>query len=165
MRKVSRWQGKEIILPQNKIKIPAGQAGLRKTASLVFNFRMKELRRLIKMYLADENESHLHAVRISVRRMRYQLEIFYRCFRRKDFDRLYGELNNIQIMTGKIRDNTICMNLILKNETGDATQIRKELTDKIAGENLEAQTQLRPALRSFIQAQKGKKFLKRSAKN
>jgi CHAD domain-containing protein len=71
--------------PKWKIKGLNGKSSFRKTAFIILRERINNLNRLITLFLKNETIESLHNVRISLRRVRYNMELFYGIFDRKKF--------------------------------------------------------------------------------
>jgi CHAD domain-containing protein len=66
--------------------------------------RLKELLKSIDEYFNDIGVEKLHKIRIALRRLRYNLEIFYCCFDKKIFISIYKNIQSLQDITGELRD-------------------------------------------------------------
>ncbi len=74
------------------------------TSSLVLNKRVKVLKKSIKSYLEENTPENLHQIRIALRRVRYNMELFVICFDKKKFLIFYNLIKLLQDLTGTARD-------------------------------------------------------------
>ncbi len=82
--------------------------------------RCGSLKKSIKLFLGENSEENLHSVRISIRRLRYNMEIFSSCFENKKFLVLYNMVEHLQDLTGKKRDlDVLIINIKNLSELND----------------------------------------------
>jgi len=80
-------------------------------------------------YLNSHSIEDLHQLRISIRRLRYPMEIFVNFFSKQIFNNFYDKINKLQDLTGCGRDaDVMIMKLASYNEQKIAT-IQSELFD------------------------------------
>lgn len=95
--------------------------GLDKNVSLIsaakksLSARLTTLLDSIKIYFDEPSEENLHQVRISLRRVRYNLELFYSCFDERIFDKFYKGIVKLQDLTGDVRDIDIMKRNLLQD--------------------------------------------------
>lgn len=77
--------------------------------------RLTTLLDSIKIYFDKPSEENLHQVRISLRRVRYNLELFYSCFDERIFDKFYKRIVKLQDLTGDVRDIDIMKRNLLQD--------------------------------------------------
>ena len=100
--------------PKWKIKGLNEKSSFRKSAVIILLERINNLNRLITRFLTNESSESLHNVRISLRRVRYNMELFYRLFDRKKFLKFYNMIENLQDKTGVVRDiHVLKQNILL----------------------------------------------------
>jgi CHAD domain-containing protein len=154
--------------PKWKIKGLNGKFSFRKTAFIILDERLDNQNRLIKRFLKNETAESLHNVRISLRRLRYNMELFYGLFDREKFLKLYNMIENLQDKTGSVRDIFILkQNILLFGQEDDITipdkmNIKIEEKEKLLNDNLrlELSTFLRSAeLKNFMKIVKKKEVL------
>ena len=146
--------------PKWKIKGLNGKTSFRKTAYIILRERISNLNWLISLFLINETIDSLHNVRISLRRVRYNLELFYGLFDRKKFLKLYKIIENLQDKTGTVRDiHVLKQNILLfgKDEEfiiPDKMNVRIEEKEKLL--NID----LRIVLSDFLHSDELKDFMK-----
>lgn len=74
------------------------------TAVIVLNDRIDSFLETVIRYFENNTVENLHDVRISIRRVRYSMELFIFCFDRKLFLRFYGRVEKLQDLSGSVRD-------------------------------------------------------------
>lgn len=111
-------------------------------AKLILKQRITFLLKEIDKHFVENSEESLHQVRIAVRRVRYNMELFSNCFDRKTFMKFYKTIKDLQDLTGELRDLDV-LKLNLKslsknngfNHTGESfnniDEKRTELNEKI----------------------------------
>ncbi len=87
-----------------EIKKVSRKASLESAAKIILQNRLTTLLDSIDTYLKDNSEENLHGVRIALRRVRYSMENFIRCFSRKTFLAFYKSISNLQDLSGSLRD-------------------------------------------------------------
>jgi CHAD domain-containing protein len=73
-------------------------------ANLILKNRLAQVQEDIKKYFTTDSVEDLHKVRISLRRLRYSMELFISCFDKKKFMILYNKVEALQDLSGKVRD-------------------------------------------------------------
>lgn len=74
------------------------------SAKIILKERIDLLITSIIKFFGNETVENLHEVRIALRRVRYNMEIFISCFDKKKFLAFYNRVESLQDFTGKIRD-------------------------------------------------------------
>jgi CHAD domain-containing protein len=146
--------------PKWKIKGLNGKFSFRKTALIILNERLNNLNRLIKRFLNNETAECLHNVRISLRRLRYNMELFYGLFDRKKFLKLYNMMENLQDKTGYVRDIHILKQNILLFGKEDDIIIPDRMNVKIEEKEKLLKDDLRIELSNFLHSPELKNFMK-----
>ena len=146
--------------PKWKIKGLNGKFSFRKTAFIILNERLNNLNSLIKSFLKNETADNLHNVRISLRRLRYNMELFYVLFDKQKFLKLYNMIENLQDKTGYVRDiHIIKQNILLFGQEEEITitnriNARIEEKEKLLNDNLKLE------LSTFLRSGELKNFMK-----
>lgn len=91
--------------------------------------RISTLLESIKTYFEMSSPENLHQVRISLRRVRYNLELFYSCFDERVLNKFYKQIVKLQNITGEVRDIDMIKENLLR-ETDYSFVKLKELINK-----------------------------------
>ena len=146
--------------PKWKIKGLNGKSSFRKTAFIILRERINNLNRLITLFLKNETIESLHNVRISLRRVRYNMELFYGLFDRKKFLKLYNMIENLQDKTGTVRDIHVLKQNILLFRHEDEIIIPDKMNDRIEEKEKLLNDKLRSELSDFLHSEELKDFIK-----
>src|ERR1035441_8388093 len=131
--------------PKWKIKGLNEKSSFKKTAVIILLKRINNLNRLITWFLTNETSESLHNVRISLRRVRYNMELFYGLFDRKKFLKLYNMIENLQDKTGTVRDiHVLKQNILLFRHEDeiiipDKMNVRIEEKEKLLNDKLRSE--------------------------
>ena len=77
---------------------------LSSSSKIILNQRLGNLLSSINLYLTEINPKNLHDIRISLRRVRYSMELFLICFNRKKYMSFYKMISQLQDLSGEARD-------------------------------------------------------------
>jgi len=146
--------------PKWKIKGLNGKTSFRKTAYIILRERISNLNWLISLFLINETIDSLHNVRISLRRVRYNLELFYGLFDRKKFLKLYKIIENLQDKTGTVRDIHVLKQNILLFGKDEEFIIPEKMNVRIEEKEKLFNIDLRILLSDFLQSVELKDFMK-----
>ena len=103
---------------------------------------------------------NLHDVRISLRRVRYNMELFISCFNRKQFLGIYNAVQELQDLSGAVRDLDVFkenINLLIQNEK---VRVNKTILQKVEKKRKRLEEELKLALMKFLHSKKLKNFYK-----
>ena len=146
--------------PKWKIKGLNGKSSFRKTAIIILRERINNLNRLITLFLTNETIESLHNVRISLRRVRYNMELFYGIFDRKKFLKLYNMIKNLQDKTGIVRDIHVLKQNILLFGQEDEIIIPDKMNVRIEEKEKLLNDELRSELSDFLLSEELMDFIK-----
>ena len=133
---------------------------MKEAAQKVLPNRIKNLNSTIKEYLENETPENLHQVRIAVRRLRYNMDIFISCFVKKKFLIFYNSIVKIQDATGNIRDSDILISNIKSLNLADASSAKESVVKRIEDVNYKSREELKLTLLEFHHSRESKDFLK-----
>lgn len=74
------------------------------SAKIILTQRIEHLLAEIKNFFENETVENLHRIRIALRRVRYNMELFKACFDKKKFLIFYKRVEFLQDTSGKVRD-------------------------------------------------------------
>jgi len=133
---------------------------LKAAAGLVLIQRLDSLNSAIKTYFSSESPENLHEVRIALRRLRYNMEIFFSCFDKKKFLLLYQIVEHLQDLTGNKRDLDVLANNLSKLMNLEKNGLDQSLINKLEGSNKELNDALVLELLKFMHCKELKDFMK-----
>ena len=84
---------------------------LQEAAVIVLTQRIDFFEKSLMKYFKNDSVENLHEVRIAIRRLRYNMEIFISCFGRKKYLKYYKTIVRLQDLTGNKRD----LDILLQN--------------------------------------------------
>ncbi len=150
-------------MPKHKkweVKGLSAETSFSETTRLVISQRLDSLTSTIKKFLKNKTPANLHEVRISIRRLRYNMETFFPYFEKKKFLIFYKTVERLQDLTGSIRDLDVLMeNLDSLAETENIV-FDDAIRDKIQNKNSQLKDTLTLALMEFIHCKELKEFRK-----
>ena len=94
MSKTKPWEISKLSIKQN----------LTPSAKIILRQRLESFLTSINLYLSEINPENLHQVRISLRRLRYPMEVFLKYFDRKKYWSFYKIVSSLQDLSGEVRD-------------------------------------------------------------
>ena len=111
--------------------------GLRKkltfqdAAVKIVSERLNQLNSSIKIFLEQKTVENLHLVRIALRRVRYNMELFTICFDKKIFVLFYKKIETLQDLSGKVRDLDVMKENIELLNKNDKVEISEVIRTKV----------------------------------
>ncbi|HPN38183.1 MAG TPA: CHAD domain-containing protein [Melioribacteraceae bacterium] len=139
--------------------------GLRKNLSfedaskIITNNKLQILIKLIYEFLDEQSIDALHDLRIAVRRLRYSLELFYKCYPKKSYLKFYKSLELLQDKLGEIRDLDVMKEKLDYFEETYGIVIPNDLHVEMENKKTEFNANLINYLNDFISSKLTKKFL------
>jgi CHAD domain-containing protein len=118
---------------------------IRESVSPKFN----TLKLSIKSYLEEPSEFTLHEVRISIRKLRYTLDVFDEFSNKEFFKDFYKQVSELQSTTGKSRDLDVIQEY-MNNNNLEQIKIDKKFSDNKSVEKIN----------EFVKSKSYKKFKK-----
>ncbi len=132
---------------------------LKKIADLILNQRIDIILNLLNGYLENKTIENLHDVRIGLRRVRYNLELFLVCYDESTFSKFYNKIEKLQNLSGEVRDlDVLMMNLDqLKNSE---VKIEDVIIEKVTEIRTQKEIELINQIKKFLNSKALKQFLK-----
>ena len=150
MQKKFKWEIKEL---------SAGNS-LKESAELILRQRLQTLNAAIKKFFEEENVDNLHEVRIALRRLRYNMEIFISCFNKTKFINFYELVEHLQDLTGSKRDLDVFTENIKTICNGEINSKINSVLEKVGEKNKELTDSLILELMKFTHSRELKDFTK-----
>lgn len=142
-----------------EIKGLTSELTLKKAARKVMSKRIKSLEKAISEYLINGTPEELHSIRIAVRRLRYNMELFISCFPRNKFVIFYDKIANLQDVTGKIRDIDILLFNLNSLDIEAASKSKKTAVSKIERNNNQLREELKILLSDYLSSKELNEFI------
>ena len=129
-------------------------------AKIILRERLSNLFLTIEKYFNEMNAENLHDIRISLRRVRYNMELFILFFNKKQFMNIYKTIQSLQDLSGAVRDLDVFkenINLLIKD---GKVRVSKSLIIKAEIRRNELEDRLKLALMKFLHSKSVKSFYK-----
>lgn len=150
MTKIKTWEIKELSRKENLVS----------SAKIILQNRLENLLKSISSYFNEINEKNLHKLRIALRRLRYPMEVFIKCFNRKKYLSFYKIISSLQESSGFVRDlDVLKQNLETYNKT-DNSKFEEINLNKIIVKKGQLQSKFKIELMKFIHSKELKEFKK-----
>ncbi len=150
MAKQKKWEIKEIK--------KGGRVS--NAAKLIIGTRLTHLLDTIEKYFQNMNVENLHDVRISLRRVRYNMELFISCFNRKQFLEIYNAVQELQDLSGVVRDLDVFKENISSLVQNEKVRVNKTVLQKVEKKRIKLEEELKLALMKFLHSKQLKNFYK-----
>jgi len=150
MSKTKPWEISKLSIKQNLIP----------SAKIILRQRLESFLTSINLYLSEINPENLHQVRISLRRLRYPMEVFIKYFDRKKYLSFYKIVSSLQDLSGEVRDLDILkqnLNIYCNKDKSKTEEIN---FSKIDIKKEQFQSNLKLELMKFIHGKELKDFKK-----
>ena len=150
MSKTKPWEISKLSIKQN----------LTPSAKIILRQRLESFLSSLNLYLSEINPENLHQVRISLRRLRYPMEVFLKYFDRKKYWSFYKIVSSLQDLSGEVRDLDILkqnLNIYCNKDTSKTEEIN---LSKIDIKKEQFQSNLKLELMKFIHGKELKDFKK-----
>ena len=144
----SKWEIKEL-----SNELPFGDS-----AKVILTNRLTNLLNSIDIFFKDDNEENLHDIRIALRRLRYNMELFTICFDRKKFSSFYKIIERLQDQSGLLRDLDVLKVNINSLTTNEKLKVSGKIFKKIEEKRSEIKAALKLELMKFTHSKALKNF-------
>ncbi len=150
MTKKRKWEIQELTSRDN----------LTEAAGKVISHRIKILVTSIKKFFNDETPENLHEVRIALRRLRYNMEVFFSCFEKKKFLIFYKTVTQLQDLTGTKRDFDVLLENLNSISSSEQINVDQSIIKAVDEKNSQLKETLLLELKKFIHSKEFKDFKK-----
>ncbi len=127
-------------------------------AGVIIKNRLEQVLDDIEKYLESESVEGLHRVRISLRRLRYSLELFISCYDSKIFMILYKKVTKLQDLSGQVRDFDVMEDNMNSLGKDDNIKIPKKVLRKVDDLRNGYKAKLKLDLKKFTRSKAVKNF-------
>ncbi len=128
------------------------------SAKIILSNRLNNLLNSIDIFFKDDNEENLHDIRIALRRLRYNMELFINCFESKKFLTLYKKVEHLQDQSGLLRDLDVLKVNINSLTINEKIKISVKIFKKIEEKRGELKAALKLELMKFTHSKVLKNF-------
>jgi len=132
---------------------------LKKIADLILNQRIDIILNLLNGYLENKTIENLHDVRIGLRRVRYNLELFLVCYDESTFSKFYNKIEKLQNLSGEVRDLDVLM-MNLDQLKISEVKIEDVIIEKVTEIRTQKEIELINQIKKFLNSKALKQFLK-----
>ena len=129
-------------------------------SKIILKARLNHLINTIDNYFKDRNVENLHDIRIALRRVRYNMELFIICFDRKIFLRFYKIIENLQDLSGLVRDLDVFKENISSLITEERVKVNRSVLVKVEERRKTLENKLELELMKFLHSKSLKDFNK-----
>jgi CHAD domain-containing protein len=142
MTKKYKWQIKELKYSKQ----------LKKNAGVILKNRLEFLIQKVNQYFKNKSPENLHELRIALRRVRYPMEVFFVCYNKKIFIKLYNKIKKLQDLSGATRDVDITIEQLNLSVDQDLTSDSDLLLLKMTKKKIELQKKFDDEINSFVKS-------------
>ena len=129
-------------------------------SKIILKVRLDHLINKIDDYFNERNVENLHDIRIALRRVRYNMELFIICFDRKIFLRFYSIIENLQDSSGLVRDLDVFKENISSLISEEHVKVSLLVLTKIEEKRKTLENKLELELMKFLHSKSLKDFSK-----
>jgi len=133
---------------------------LKRSADTILKDKIDSFLKFIEKYFKSHTVENLHDVRIALRRVRYSMELFIICYDKKIFIRFYNKIQNLQDISGAVRDVDISIENINSIVKQGNIQIDAVIFEKAKEKKLSFEQKFIFDLAKFINGKVLKDFYK-----
>ena len=134
--------------------------GFCNASKIILKARLNHLINTIDNYFKDRNVENLHNIRIALRRVRYNMELFIICFDRKIFLRFYNIIESLQDLSGLVRDLDVFKENISSLITEENVKVSRSVLIKVEEKRKTLENKLELELMKFLHSKSLKDFNK-----
>ena len=117
---------------------------------IILSSKLKEILSLIDLLFKDDKDENIHALRISLRRFRYVMEIYSICYNKKVFNYVYKKVKFLQDLIGECRDLDVLGPKVEGIAESTKARIPKYFYKKIDEERIKSRQIVKLELIKFI---------------
>ena len=128
------------------------------SSKVVLLNRLNNLLNSVDLFFKEDSVENLHDVRIALRRLRYNMELFIDCFDKKKFSAFYKKIEALQDQSGMLRDLDVLKVNINSLIIDKKIKISKIIFQKIDERRNELKANLKLELMKFTHSKALKNF-------
>jgi CHAD domain-containing protein len=130
------------------------------SAKIILKDKINRVNASVKDFLKDDSIENLHQVRIAIRRLRYNMEIFKKCFEKKKFLVFYNIIEQLQDNTGSKRDLDVFANNIIQLSVDNDISIDTRIISLVEEKKFILNESLKVAFKEYLKGRELKEFSK-----
>ncbi|MCX6150182.1 MAG: CHAD domain-containing protein [Ignavibacteriales bacterium] len=142
----------------NKIKGLSKNKSFVESAFIILKFRFNVIRKKTKEYLNADTVENLHNLRIAIRRLRYSMENFEICYRKKDFTKMIEFMRYLQDLIGEGRDLDVLEEKIKHLSEENEIEVPEALYQSIEKRKVDSTHNIKLMLMKFLKDKEIKGF-------
>ena len=150
MSTTKKWEIKEL----------EKQKSFCKAGKIILKSRIDYLLTSIDNYFKERSVENLHNIRIALRRVRYNMELFISCYERKLFLRFYKKVESLQDLSGFARDLDVFKGNIKSLVEAENVRVNRSVLKKVDEKRLDLENNLEIELMKFLHSKSLKDFYK-----
>ncbi len=150
-------------MPKNKsweISKLSSKQDFTASAKVILHQRLNEVIWTINLYFNKISSENLHQIRIALRRIRYPMEVFLKCFNRKKYLSFYKKISLLQDSTGELRDLDVFRQNFISSSNKYLSAKDEEVLMNIENRKEQLQKNLKLELMKMIHSKELKDFKK-----
>ena len=129
-------------------------------AKTILNNRIDSFLEAVIRYFENNTVENLHDVRISIRRVRYSMELFLICFEKKLFLRFYSRVEKLQDLSGSVRDLDVLLENVKALTDKGAIKSNPDLINQVLNKKSELEESFKYDMMKFLHSKVFKDFTK-----
>lgn len=150
MSKKRKWEIEELKKSKSLIDI----------SKVILNNRIDTFLETVIRYFENQSVEDLHDVRISIRRVRYSMELFINCFEKKLFLRFYSKVEKLQDLSGSVRDLDVLLENVKDLTQKGEIKPNPELNNQVLTRKSELEESFKYEMMKFLHSKVFKDFTK-----
>lgn len=150
MSKKRKWEIEDLKKNKSLINI----------AETILNNRIDNFLETVIRYFEDNTAENLHDLRISIRRVRYSMELFLICFEKKLFVRFYNNVEKLQDLSGAVRDLDVLLENVKTLSEKSEIKSNPELTNQVLNKKSDLEETFKFEMMKFLHSKNFKDFTK-----
>lgn len=147
---------------QRKINGLSKSITFQKSSNVILSHRFSIVKTRIKRFIKESNQDNLHALRIAIRRLRYSLENYEICFKKKEFVDIYNKIRNLQDLTGECRDLDVIREKVEYVCTQNLINVPDEFYLNLSEQKRDVLIKIDAELEKFLKEKEVKDFFSKS---
>jgi CHAD domain-containing protein len=150
MAKNKKWEIKDLKINSN----------LCSSARIILKARFDYLFESIEIYFNVLDAESLHNIRIALRRVRYNMELFIDCFNRNKFFTIYKKIQLLQDLSGMVRDLDVYKLNTEKLKNDEKIRINKSVIARVEKKRKNLEDNLKLELMKILHNKSVRNFYK-----